>query len=111
VQIAFDSAATWQVKEGSILGVLAIINTFKLEPVFDVVEDSSDKIGLHSTSFILKHGGMNYNSLPPFLRSIRPVLYRLLAHPQLSIREYAISAFNAFLQRNKLQVTQNHYPY
>jgi hypothetical protein len=51
---------------------------------------------------------MAHNALPPFLRNVRPVLFKLLAHEQLSIREYAISAFNGFLQRSKFQVTKRY---
>ena len=53
----------------------------------------------------LQFGAENVGHLlPPFITAtIRKVVYGMLAHPQLSIRDHAIRAFSAYLFRSEFQ--------
>lgn len=52
----------------------------------------------------ISYGGLSLDSLPPFLTTgLRGVVFAMLAHRQLSIREAATKAFAAYLTRSRFR--------
>lgn len=54
---------------------------------------------------LLQFGHEEFSSMPEFIsQSIHGVITRLLAHPQLSVRENAIKAFSSYIGRCDVKV-------
>jgi len=54
---------------------------------------------------VLQFGREELKTLPEFIsRHIRELIYHLLAHPQLSIREHAVKAYTLYIARCHFQV-------
>ncbi|XP_072051956.1 uncharacterized protein [Amphiura filiformis] len=96
-QICQSKESTWQSIEGALMAITGILKRFQWtgklasSSVYDVSG---------GTQFILKFGKQELSQLPEFLTShMHTIVYPLLAHRQLSIRENATKAFSAFLSR------------
>eukprot|EP00002_Diphylleia_rotans_P009508 TRINITY_DN1982_c0_g1_i1.p1 TRINITY_DN1982_c0_g1~~TRINITY_DN1982_c0_g1_i1.p1 ORF type:complete len:1148 (+),score=180.12 TRINITY_DN1982_c0_g1_i1:52-3495(+) len=107
---------TWQAKEGSLLGLLTIVRRFHWVVVRDkqgnhhdsIHKSSKDENGLREIvdARYMKFGDITVRGMPDFLRiPFPPLLFKMLSHPQLSIRESAVKAFSSFLYRSSSEVT------
>ncbi|XP_067933195.1 uncharacterized protein [Watersipora subatra] len=104
VQICKDEQSSWQAKEGAVMGLNVIVRRFQWVGAEDglLVSDSS------STEYYVKFGKEALPSIPEFISStLHDVIFLLLAHPQLSIRENAIKTFSSYLSRCGLQSTMS----
>eukprot|EP00047_Mylnosiga_fluctuans_P015264 m.44770 g.44770 ORF g.44770 m.44770 type:complete len:1243 (+) comp5842_c0_seq1:74-3802(+) len=117
-RICSDAESTWQAAEGSLQVMAAALRCFTWKPrvLVRAGSDSADERGLDGDDeafaldndagdYALWHCGEPFNALPPFMEhGLRPALYRLLAHPQLGIREQAGKVFSAYLSRSRLKI-------
>jgi len=101
-QICLGASATWQAKEGALLGITTIIRKFRW------AHESTSMAGKSADQrrpFQLKFGdGFVSNGLPAFVtRGFRALVYAMLANVQLSVRENATKAFSAYLSRSQFK--------
>ncbi|XP_070575993.1 uncharacterized protein [Ptychodera flava] len=98
-KICLNKESTWQAIEGAVMGINSIIRRFQwigCQPA----EPSLSGSGTEKAEYYLKFGVEELTQLPIFISSqIHSVIFPLLGHPQLSIRENAIKAFSSFLSR------------
>eukprot|EP01135_Chromosphaera_perkinsii_P001247 Nk52_evm20s163 gene=Nk52_evmTU20s163 len=111
---------SWQAKEGALLGILCVIRKFSwctVDVEFLEVKDTGmegedeegkdeDNIryGLRYGSFVANKSVKVYKEFPDFIKHhIHPVVFQMLKHPQLGIRETAIKALNAYLSRSQFK--------
>ncbi|CAH1780021.1 unnamed protein product [Owenia fusiformis] len=91
VKICQNDASNWQSKEGAVMGINTVVRKFQTVGMLHQGETSE---------YLVKFGKLELAHLPKFLTNqIQVVIYPLLAHPQLSIREHAIKAFSSYLAR------------
>ncbi|XP_077982549.1 uncharacterized protein LOC144437480 [Glandiceps talaboti] len=97
VQICLSKESSWQAIEGASMGINSVIRRFQwigCQPV------EPSLCGSEKAEYYLKFGHEELKQLPLFISSqIHSVIFPLLGHPQLSIRENAIKSFSSFLSR------------
>lgn len=99
-QICQSKSSSWQAKEGAVMGMTAIIRSFHLRNM-PANGDTSSSPKLQK---FVKFGKECLTKLPEFITdSLYSVVFSLLAHPQLSIREHASKAFTSILSRSEFQ--------
>nr|XP_006825186.1 PREDICTED: uncharacterized protein LOC102802136 [Saccoglossus kowalevskii] len=95
-KICLNKESTWQSVEGAVKALNVIIRRFQwigFHP--SLIGPDSDK-----DVYYLKFGREELTQLPDFITSnIHSIIFPLLEHPQLSIRENSIKAFSSFLSR------------
>ncbi|CAB4014275.1 uncharacterized protein LOC113682722 isoform X2, partial [Paramuricea clavata] len=99
--ICKSKSSPWQAKEGAVMGMTTIIRSFHVSnlPVSNSDSSSSPKFQM-----FVKFGKEHLTKLPEFITdSLYTVVFSLLAHPQLSIREHASKAFTSILSRSESQ--------
>ncbi|XP_071824496.1 uncharacterized protein [Apostichopus japonicus] len=105
VKICQNRHSSWQAKEGAIMAVIVILRNFHW---VGRLSHSFSEHSINETSFYLKYGHEEMNQLPRFLAdSLHSLIYPLLAHPQISVRENATKAFSSFLSRCDFQEALN----
>ena len=100
-KICKSKSLPWQAREGAIMGVTTIIRSFHVSnlPMTNLDLSSSPKFQM-----FVKFGKERLTRLPEFITdSLYSVVFFLLAHPQLSIREHASKAFTSILSRSESQ--------
>eukprot|EP00039_Didymoeca_costata_P030236 m.28520 g.28520 ORF g.28520 m.28520 type:complete len:1346 (+) comp8008_c0_seq1:235-4272(+) len=100
-QTCCAEGTTWQGQEGCLLGIANIVRKFR----WSRAANDNHTIGTNE-SYLLKFGqGAPTSTLPPFIatQDFVNLLYKMLAHPQLGIRENATKAFSAYLSRIKIK--------
>eukprot|EP01137_Pigoraptor_chileana_P033797 Opistho-2@25290 len=108
VAICMGPGSTWQAKEGALMGITAVVRKFAWTTWEGTAAQPSaanaDAAPTQGPKYLLKFGRLHLDGLPPFISNrIRGVVYSLLAHPQLSIREHATKAFSAYLSRSEFR--------
>lgn len=132
VEICNSTTATWKSKEGALLAITNIIRKFRWAtaspvPPASAVDVDGNNVGAAAaaaaggsggggggsklpaqaadTAFRLKFGpDFIAPGLPDFVTSgFRTMVYEMLAHKQLSIRDSAAKAFSAYLARSQYQ--------
>lgn len=102
VKICLGKETSWQAKEGAVMCMTALVCQFLWSGVV-----SPGKESMHSEGprYMLKFGLAILTSLPEFIMSsVHSVLFSLLVHPQLSIREHTTKAISAILSRCEFEV-------
>ena len=90
----------WQITDGAVLGMSAIISAFTIHLPLDSVQTSLSNS--EEITVTLKIGNELFFDLPSFISKgnlLRNLLFHLLAHPQVSIREIVAETFTAYLAR------------
>ncbi|XP_013392533.1 uncharacterized protein LOC106160455 [Lingula anatina] len=91
--------SSWQAKEGAVMGINIVVRRFQWIG-FDIENSSPRDTKSTRTEYYLKFGKEEMSEMPVFITSqMHTVIFPLLAHPQLSIRENATKAFSSFLSR------------
>ncbi|XP_020619651.1 uncharacterized protein LOC110057405, partial [Orbicella faveolata] len=102
VKMCIGKETSWQAKEGAVMCMTAIVCQFLWSGIAPSGEDKSQSTG---PQYMLKFGLKALTALPGFITSsVHSVLFSLLAHPQLSIREHATKALSAILSRCEFEV-------
>ncbi|XP_028392463.1 uncharacterized protein LOC114517020 [Dendronephthya gigantea] len=100
-QICKCKTSSWQAKEGAVMGMTTIIRSFHASNLPATKSDSSSSPKFQMT---VKFGKEHLMKLPEFITdSLYTVVFSLLAHPQVSIREHASKAFTSILSRSESQ--------
>ncbi|KAL5022616.1 hypothetical protein ScPMuIL_001771 [Solemya velum] len=85
IEICKDEASPWQAKEGTILGLNSILH------LYTHIHSS------HMLKFVLSDEYENVQ-MPDFIsRQIREVVFLLLSHPQLTIRDSAVKLLSIYI--------------
>ncbi|EDO30642.1 predicted protein [Nematostella vectensis] len=115
IRICQAKESSWQATEGAVMGQgttwlkMATFENIFLGGMTTLVRRfcwtgqpaNSDS---DSSEYMLKFGECKQSTLPSFIvDSVHSVLYSLLAHPQLSIRDHATKAFSSIFSRCEFQ--------
>ncbi|XP_067055550.1 uncharacterized protein [Acropora muricata] len=101
VQLCLEKETSWQAKEGAVMCMAAIVCQF----LWCGTGGDGSKSKLEEPQYMLKFGTTVLAALPEFIMSsVHSVLFSLLHHPQLSIREHATKAMSAILSRCEFEV-------
>lgn len=101
VKVCLGKETSWQAKEGAVMCMTAIVCQFLWSGIV------SDEVSQHSegAQYMLKFGFTALMALPEFIMlSLHSVLFSLLLHPQLSIREHTTKAMSAILSRCEFEI-------
>ncbi|KAL9974515.1 hypothetical protein ACROYT_G011559 [Oculina patagonica] len=102
VKMCLGKETSWQAKEGAVMCMTAIVCQFLWSGIASSAKDTSHSEG---SQYMLKFGLTALTALPDFIMSsVHSVLFSLLVHPQLSIREHATKAMSAILSRCEFEV-------
>ncbi|XP_048576620.1 uncharacterized protein LOC5501449 isoform X2 [Nematostella vectensis] len=97
IRICQAKESSWQATEGAVMGMTTLVRRF----CWTGQPANSDS---DSSEYMLKFGECKQSTLPSFIvDSVHSVLYSLLAHPQLSIRDHATKAFSSIFSRCEFQ--------
>ncbi|XP_064639855.1 uncharacterized protein LOC135495320 [Lineus longissimus] len=95
VQLCLKPDASWQAKEGAMMGVNVIMKRFHWTGMEESWVPKSPK-----PEYMLKFGQQELKNIPEFISdNIKGLIYPMLAHPQLTIRENAIKTFSSYMLR------------
>ncbi|XP_038070468.1 uncharacterized protein LOC119739556 isoform X2 [Patiria miniata] len=102
-KICLNQGSTWQCVEGALMAISMLLKCFQwigVLPASTLEEKSTGK-----SQYYLKIGEQELSQLPEFICScISSVVYPLLAHPQVSVRDHATKAFSTYLSRCDFKV-------
>ncbi|CAH3196446.1 unnamed protein product [Porites evermanni] len=99
--MCLERETSWQAKEGAVMGMTAIVCQF----LWSGITSDEDKNKTEGRQYLLKFGFTALSALPDFIMSsVHSVIFSLLVHPQLSIREHATKALSAILSRCEFEV-------
>ncbi|KAK3746389.1 hypothetical protein QZH41_018199, partial [Actinostola sp. cb2023] len=102
IQICQAKESSWQAIEGAVMGMTTLVRRFNWTGVLKRQLNNNTKEEI--SEYMLKFGSSEQSSLPKFIMdSVHSVLYSLLAHSQLSIRDQATNAFSSILSRCEFQ--------
>ncbi|XP_031558056.1 uncharacterized protein LOC116294568 isoform X2 [Actinia tenebrosa] len=102
IKICHSKESSWQAVEGAVMGMTTLVRRFSWTGVMKQHINNNTKDD--TAEYMLKFGKCEQSTLPSFiLDSVHSVLYSLLAHPQLSIRDQATKAFSSILSRCEFQ--------
>lgn len=104
--ICLAADTSWQAKEGALLGMTAVVRlfTWKRCSSEDAVSPGANTLGDRG-GYVLAHADQELPAgFPAFVkRNIDRIIYRMLADPQLSVREHAARLFSAYLSRSQFR--------
>ncbi|XP_022803924.1 uncharacterized protein LOC111341234 isoform X4 [Stylophora pistillata] len=102
VKICLGKETSWQAKEGAVMCMTAVVCQFLWSGVVSLEKESTHSEG---PRYMLKFGLTTLTSLPEYIMSsVHSVLFSLLVHPQLIIREHSTKAISAILSRCEFEV-------
>ncbi|XP_041455254.1 uncharacterized protein LOC121408020 isoform X2 [Lytechinus variegatus] len=101
-KICQSKESSWQSIEGALMAINSLLRRFQWisrEPVEPFFRGPVDK-----NKYFVKYGSEELTNIPAFITSrMHSIVYPLLAHQQLSVRECAIKAFTTFLSKCEFQ--------
>lgn len=101
VQLCLGKETSWQAKEGAVMCMAAVVCQF----LWSGIVGGEKKNNSEEPQYMLKFGPTALTALPEFIMaSVHSVLFSLLHHPQLSIREHATKTMSAILSRCEFEV-------
>ncbi|XP_071494032.1 uncharacterized protein [Diadema antillarum] len=101
-KICQSDDSSWQSVEGALMAINSLLRRFQWIGRLPVEPFSRGSV--EETRYFVKFGNEELSNLPLFITSqMHSIVYPLLAHPQLSVRECAIKGFTSFLSRCEFQ--------
>ncbi|XP_030831113.1 uncharacterized protein LOC764251 isoform X2 [Strongylocentrotus purpuratus] len=101
-KICQNNESSWQSVEGALMAITSLLRRFQWisrQPVEPFFQGPVDK-----NKYFVKFGNEELSNIPSFITSrMHSIVYPLLAHQQLSVRECAIKAFTSFLSKCEFQ--------
>ena len=124
-----EEESDWKAKEGAIMAMAAICRRFHFEKQDPAAGKTSSlprspagqftptkrrtSISISPadiSTYVLKLGGTSFTALPGVVQSnMGEVVFRLLQHPQLSVRENATKAYSDFLSRTSIEEVKRNF--